>query len=93
MEGTTTTVLRLGDTLNFPLQGQLVGVHYSLRDDSQQLIESTHQWGRPFEWRVGQASVLPQLDEAVRTLSLGGKLRMTALVPQHSPLTPLTYEL
>ena len=70
-----------------------MGVHYSLRDDAQQLIESTHQWGRPFEWRVGQASVLPQLDQAVRTLSLGGKLRLVTSAPHNNTHTQLTYEL
>ena len=81
MDNSTVTVLRLGDTLNFPQKGELVGVHYVVRDENDQLIESTHEWGQPFEWRIGQASVLPQLDSAVRTLSLGGRLRLVTTVP------------
>lgn len=34
--------------------------------------------GKPCEWRVGQASVLEALDEAVRKVSLGGKARLTS---------------
>lgn len=30
--------LRLGDCLNFPVKGEIVGVHYDLRDQFEQLI-------------------------------------------------------
>lgn len=68
--------LKLGDCINYPQRGELVGVHYTLRNENQ-LMESTHEWGKPCEWRVGQASVLEALDEAIRTVSLGGKARLT----------------
>jgi hypothetical protein len=53
------TTLRLGDTINFPKRGEQVGVHYTLRNEQDQVIESTYKWGKPFEWRVGQSSMLP----------------------------------
>ena len=69
--------MRLGDCVNFPLRGELVGVHYTLRNENQ-TMESTYEWGKPCEWRVGQASVLEALDEAIRGVSLGGKARLVA---------------
>ena len=39
-------------------------------------MESTYEWGKPSEWRVGQASVLEILDDSIRKLSLGGKARL-----------------
>lgn len=56
-------------------------------------MESTYQWGRPFEWRVGQSSVLTQLDEAVRTLSLGGRIRLTVPIADSREPSRLIYEL
>lgn len=64
---------RLGDCLNYPAKGEIVGVHYDLRDQFGQLIESTRERGKILEWRVGSASVLEQVDLAVRKISLGGK--------------------
>lgn len=63
--------------MNFPQRGELVGVHYTLRNENQ-TMESTYEWGKPCEWRVGQASVLEALDEAIRGVSLGGKARLVA---------------
>ena len=67
--------LRLGDCVNYPQRGELVGVHYALRNENE-AMESTYEWGKPCEWRVGQASVLEELDEAIRKVSLGGKARL-----------------
>ena len=50
--------LRLGDNINYPQKGECVGVHYILRNESDQIIESTYKWGKLFEWRVGQSSVI-----------------------------------
>lgn len=65
--------LRLGDCLNFPTKGDIVGVHYDLSDQFGQLIESTRERGTLLEWRVGSASVLEEIDQAIRNVSLGGK--------------------
>jgi FKBP-type peptidyl-prolyl cis-trans isomerase 2 len=54
-------------------------VHYTLRNENE-TMESTYEWGKPCEWRVGQASVLEALDEAVKKISLGGKARLEAAV-------------
>ena len=67
---------RLGDCLNYPCKGEIVGVHYDLRDQFDQLIESTRERGKILEWRVGSASVLEEVDLAVRRISLGGKERI-----------------
>ena len=72
----TFTHLRLGDCINFPQKGELVGVHYTLRNENGPM-ESTYEWGKPCEWRVGQPSVLKVLDESVCKLSLGGRGRLT----------------
>lgn len=37
---------RLGDCLNYPAKGEIVGVHYDLRDQFDQLIESTRERGK-----------------------------------------------
>jgi FKBP-type peptidyl-prolyl cis-trans isomerase 2 len=73
MPTTETTTLRLGDCLNFPSKGEIVGVHYDLRDQFDQPIENTRERGKILEWRVGSASVLEQVDLGVRKISLGGK--------------------
>jgi FKBP-type peptidyl-prolyl cis-trans isomerase 2 len=75
MEKNNLTNLRLGDAINFPHKGELVGVHYTLRNEKE-IIESTYEWGKPCEWRVGQASVIQALDDAVRKMSLGGRARL-----------------
>jgi FKBP-type peptidyl-prolyl cis-trans isomerase 2 len=75
------TTLRLGDNINYPQKGECVGVHYTLRNETGQVIESTYKWGKLFEWRVGQSSIIPELDEAIRSVSLGGKIRLTVALP------------
>lgn len=32
------TMVRLGDNINYPQKGECVGVHYTLRSDTDQLI-------------------------------------------------------
>jgi FKBP-type peptidyl-prolyl cis-trans isomerase 2 len=91
MSSSKTTVLRVGDNINYPQKGESVGVHYTLRGEADQLIESTYKWGKIFEWRVGQASVLPELDEAVRTVSLGGKIRLAVTLADSREPSRLTY--
>jgi FKBP-type peptidyl-prolyl cis-trans isomerase len=93
MSGSKLTTLRLGDNINYPQKGENVGVHYTLRNESEQTIESTYKWGKIFEWRVGQSSVLAELDEAIRSVSLGGKIRLVVALPESREPTRLTYEL
>lgn len=38
--------LRLGDCISFPQKGELVGVHYTLRNENE-AMESTYEWGKP----------------------------------------------
>jgi FKBP-type peptidyl-prolyl cis-trans isomerase len=87
------STLRLGDNINYPQKGECVGVHYTLRNDADQVIESTYKWGKVLEWRVGQASVLPELDQAIGSVSLGGKIRLVVALPESRESTRLTYEL
>ena len=57
-------------------------------------MESTYEWGKPCEWRVGQASVLDILDESIRKLSLGGKARLETNISHHNePFSYLIYDL
>lgn len=93
MSAAKLTTLRLGDNINYPQKGESVGVHYTLRNESGQVIESTYKWGKLFEWRVGQASIIPELDEAIRSVSLGGKIRLTVSLAESREPSALTYEL
>jgi len=40
-EKSTLTHLRLGDCINFPQKGEIVGVHYTLRNENESM-ESTY---------------------------------------------------
>lgn len=94
MEKSQVTTLRLGDTINYPLKGELVGVHYTLRNQEEQVVESTFKWGKPFEWRVGQSSMLTEIDQAIRQVSLGGKIRVKVDVAEvNKESSWLSYEL
>ena len=50
--------LRLGDCINFPTKGEIVGIHYILRDENEKVIESTYDWGKIFEWKIGSPSIV-----------------------------------
>jgi hypothetical protein len=40
-------------------------------------MESTYEWGKIFEWKVGSPSIVEEVDEAIRKVSLGGKALIT----------------
>lgn len=40
-------------------------------------MESTYEWGKIFEWKVGSPSIVEEVDNAVRKVSLGGKALIT----------------
>ncbi len=40
--------LRVGDCTNYPEKGDMVGVHYIIKDQEGLTIESTYEWGRIF---------------------------------------------
>ena len=40
-------------------------------------MESTYEWGKIFEWKVGSPSIVEEVDDAVRKVSLGGKALIT----------------
>lgn len=42
---------------------------------------------------MGQASIIPELDEAIRSVSLGGKIRLTVSLAESREPSALTYEL
>lgn len=46
MGDTNRKVLRLGDCVNYPNKGELVGVHYILKDHYTEIIESTRDRGK-----------------------------------------------
>ena len=50
--------LRLGDCINFPTKGEIVGINYILRDENEKVIESTYDWGKIFEWKIGSPSIV-----------------------------------
>lgn len=48
-------------------------MHYVLRNQFEDVMESTRERGKILEWRIGSASVIEELDQAIRKVSLGGK--------------------
>lgn len=54
------------------------------------MIESTRERGKMLEWRIGSASVLEELDEAIKKVSLGGK-ELVKILGENDDL--LTYEI
>ena len=46
MSNVETYALRLGDGLNYADKGELVGVHYSLKNQFEEVIESTRERGK-----------------------------------------------
>lgn len=61
-----------------PQDGNLVEVHYSIYDISNNLIESSLDYGQPIPFVYGKNQMIPGIEEAVGYMKVGGKSRIIA---------------
>eukprot|EP00977_Amphora_coffeiformis_P016668 scaffold5215_cov181-Amphora_coffeaeformis.AAC.22 len=74
--GVLVRILRPGNGVRYPKKDDVCVIHYELflasRDDRPDIkVEDTRERGLPFAFPVGAKRVLPGLDAAVETMSVG----------------------
>jgi peptidylprolyl isomerase len=60
-----------------PQKGQTVTVHYTGTLANGKKFDSSYDHGRPTDFRIGDGSAIPGLDEGLMTMKVGGKRRLT----------------
>ncbi|KAG0641628.1 hypothetical protein HOY80DRAFT_1014900 [Tuber brumale] len=75
--GVNKAVIRQGNGINFPKNGDTVSIHYvgTLQDGSK--FDSSRDRNDPFVTKIGIGRVIKGWDEAVPQMSLGEKATLT----------------
>jgi FKBP-type peptidyl-prolyl cis-trans isomerase len=70
------TVLKAGKGAT-PKQGQMVFVHYTGTLTNGKKFDSSRDRGQPFNFKVGEGQVIPGWDEALSTMKVGERRKLT----------------
>ena len=68
---------RAGDATNYPKAGATCRIHYEARLPDNTLFDSSRARARPLLFKVGCGQLIPGLDMAVTTMSVGQIARIT----------------
>lgn len=79
-EVTTASGLKYIDTAEgsgpTPRSGQLISVHYTGTLVNGTKFDSSHDRGKPYEFRIGTGAVIKGWDEGLMTVKVGGKRKL-----------------
>jgi hypothetical protein len=64
-----------------PRNGQTLSVHYTGTLQNGRKFDSSHDRGKPYEFRLGSGTVIKGWDEGFLTMKVGGKRKL--IVPPH----------
>ncbi|XP_070021299.1 70 kDa peptidyl-prolyl isomerase isoform X5 [Nicotiana tabacum] len=67
-EGLTKKILQKGNSWKTPLPGDEIQVHYSVKLEDGEIFDSSHDKGKPFEFKLGQGEVIKGWDEGIATM-------------------------
>ncbi len=70
------TVLKVGKGVS-PKKGQMVFVHYTGTLTNGKKFDSSRDRGQPFNFSVGEGQVIPGWDEALSTMKVGERRKLT----------------
>ncbi|KAI8906375.1 hypothetical protein EDD86DRAFT_210583 [Gorgonomyces haynaldii] len=74
--GVVKTVIKPGDGVNFPKQGDVVSMHYNGTFTDGRKFDSSYDRGKPFQTKIGVGQVIKGWDEGVPQMSLGEKAKL-----------------
>ncbi|XP_019261856.1 PREDICTED: 70 kDa peptidyl-prolyl isomerase-like isoform X2 [Nicotiana attenuata] len=67
-EGLRKKILQKGNSWKTPLPGDEIQVHYSVKLEDGEILDSSHDKGKPFEFKLGQGEVIKGWDEGIATM-------------------------
>nr|XP_018625121.1 peptidyl-prolyl cis-trans isomerase FKBP65-like isoform X2 [Nicotiana tomentosiformis] len=67
-EGLRKKILQKGNSWKTPLPGDEIQVHYNVKIEDGEILDSSHDKGKPFEFKLGQGEVIKGWDEGIATM-------------------------
>ncbi len=79
----TALTLEKGEKMSEAKKGNKVRVHYHGTLDDGSVFSSTYDEKEPFEFTIGEGSVLPKFEDAIIGMKIGDK-KIISLPPEHA---------